>query len=104
MPIRLGPIPIEVSLSVRKLIANNPSVYEIVCLSRFTGFDDLCIGKDRTTVSAGQQTVIGKITIAEDVIGHVELIASALATARDNLKRINHDCVFHEDSLSVSVA
>jgi hypothetical protein len=105
MAIRLGTIPIGVSISARKLISDSPGItYEIVCLTRFTGFDKLSIGTDRTAVSTGKQTVIGKITIAEDVIGHEELIAAALATARDNLKRIEQDRVFHVGNSSVLAA
>jgi hypothetical protein len=105
LTIKIGTIPIEATLSARKLISDNSGLtYEIVCLTRFTGFDKLRVGTDLAAVSAGKQTVIGKIVLAEGTIGHVELIAAALATARDNLKRIKQDRVFHVDSLSVSVA
>ena len=101
MPQRLGAIPIEVSLSANRLVTG---VYEIVCLCRFSGFDHWGVGKCSTTRSAGNKTVIGKVTLAGDPIGHPKIIATALRAAWDNMKPFEQDSVFHVDNLSVSVA
>ena len=101
MPLRLGAIPIEVSLSANRLITG---VYEIVCLCRFSGSDNLGVGKRSTTRSAGNKTVIGKITLAGDPIGHPKIITTALCAAWDNMKPFEQDSIFHVDNLSTSVA
>jgi hypothetical protein len=101
MSVRLGAIPIEVSLSANRPVAG---VCEIVCLCRFSGFDNLGVGKRSTTRSAGNKTVIGKIVLAGDPIRHPQIIATALRAARDNMKSFEQNHVFHVDNLSASVA
>jgi hypothetical protein len=96
LSVRLGTIPIEVSLSANRLITDNLTIcYEIVCLCRFTGFDHLGVSEGSTTRPTGSKTVIGKVTLAEDTIGHEQIVAQALRTARDNMKPFKQDHIFH---------
>jgi len=105
MPQRLGAIPIEVSLSANRLVTGASSIcYEIVCLCRFSGFDNLGVGKRSTTRSTGNKTVIGKVTLAGDPIRHPKIIATALRAAWDNMKPFEQNRIFHMDNLSASVA
>jgi hypothetical protein len=92
MSLRLGVIPIEVSLSANRIVTG---VYEIVCLCRFSGFDNLGVGKRSTTRSAGNRTVIGKVTLAGDPIGHPKIITSTLRAAWDNMKPFEQDTYKH---------
>jgi hypothetical protein len=93
---KLGKIPIDVSVRLRPVISGSPeTIYEVLCLTRFTGFDKCHIGDDRATISTGKETVIGKIVLAEGTIGHEQIIAATLATVRDRFDRANCDCVVH---------
>lgn len=97
---KLGTIPVEVSLRVERALSRPGAVYEIVCLTRFTGFDKFNIGVDSTTASTGNRTVVGEVTLVEGTIGHEKVIAAALDAARLNLKRIENDRVFHMANIS----
>jgi hypothetical protein len=93
---KLGKIPIDVSGRLRPVISDSAeTVYEVLCLTRFTGFDKRHIGDNRTTVSTGKETVIGKIVLAEGTIGHEQIIATALETMRDRFNSAKRDCVVH---------
>jgi len=92
----LGTIPITVNLFATALVSDTPgTAHEIVCLTRFTGLENGVVGGCHSAASAGNETVIGKIVLAEDTIGHEQVITSALLTAWNNLKPMKQDVIFH---------
>lgn len=103
MSIRLGKMAVDVSVSVRKTISDDlRTTYEVVCHTRFTGRDHLSTSPNGTTRAAGNETVIGKIVLAEGSLRHQEIIAKALAAVRLNFEAAKRDSVFHVNGTSVS--
>jgi hypothetical protein len=94
--IKLGRIPLNVSISVKKVITNTPeAIFDVLCGVRFAGFDKSGVGRNSSALRASNETVIGQIVIAEGTIGHEQIIASALATVRGRLNSANLNRVIH---------
>jgi hypothetical protein len=101
LPIKIGKIPIEVSVSVRPVVSASPeTAYEVLCNTRFTGFNNFRDGRDSITIRTGEQTVIGKIVVVKDTLGHQEIVAATLDAARLYFKLTEHDGVFHVGNTS----
>jgi len=93
---KLGKIPFNTYLSVKRAVSDTPEiVFDVLCNVRFAGFDKRGVGDNRATVSTGKETVIGKITLAENVIGHEEIIAAALVTVRNRFNSTKMNCIVH---------
>src|SRR5665213_502710 len=96
MSIKLGKIPLNVFISVKRAVTNAPEItFNVLCGVRFAGFNKRGVGGDSPAVPASNETVIGKIVLTGDPLGHPQIIATALATVRDRLKSLNYGCVVH---------
>ena len=96
MSIKLGKLPFNVLLSAKRVVSSTPEiVYDILCNVRFAGRDKRGVGGDCPTISTGHNTVVDKIVLAGDSLGHPQIIATALATARNRLNSAKMDCVVH---------
>jgi hypothetical protein len=89
MSIKVGTIPLNVSLSVEQVSCTPETVLDVICKVRFAGFDKGSIGDRGVAVRTGKQTVIGKIVLTGDPFRHSEVIAAALATARNHVTNLN---------------
>jgi hypothetical protein len=69
MLIRLETIPIEVTLSVERLVSRPDGTHEMVCRIRFAGFNKHGVGGDSSTIRAGKRAVIGEIVMTGGSLG-----------------------------------
>ena len=103
MGIRLGKIPLNVFISVKRIITDAPeTAFDVLCNVCFAGFNKSSVGNDGSAIRAGHNAVIGKIILTGDSLGHPQIIATALDAARSRFNSANLGCVFHDGSLFLS--
>lgn len=91
MSVRLGEIPIDASVSVRP--TNDSSVYEAVLHCRFPGRHNGSVSGGTLTSITGDGTVLGKIVLTGDPLGHPQIIATALDAYRLRLESMKQDFI-----------
>jgi hypothetical protein len=93
MTVKINPLVFTVSFFVRQIVGT--SEHEILCNVCFAGFNKRPVGDSRSTVLTGKQTVIGKVVLDGDPLGHPQIIATTLATVRDRFNSTNLNSVVH---------
>ncbi len=93
MTVKIGPLVFTASLFARQVVGTFE--YEILSDVRFAGFNKCPVGDNHSAVEASKQTVIGKVILDGDPLGHPQVIATALATARDRFNSANLNYVVH---------
>ena len=86
MSVRLGTIPIDVSLSFRQ--TDDACVREVILHCRFPGRHNDAVSSVRPTCLASDGAVLGKIILTGDPLRHPQILAAALRAYRDRLETL----------------
>jgi hypothetical protein len=91
--VKIGSLAFATSLFARQVVGTFE--YEILSDVRFAGFNKRPVGDNLPTVGTGKQTVIGKVVLDGDPLGHPQVVTSALLAMRDRLNRADLNSVIH---------
>jgi hypothetical protein len=94
MKVKVGKLPFNVSLSVKRVVASK-AVFNVLCNVRFAGLNKGRVGDSSSATRTGKQTVIGKIILDGDSLGHTQIVTTALATVRDRFNSADINFVVH---------